>query len=296
MSDSDQIQRDMLDGDWTEAKLSEARRILDHLEASPQDRSVLREYDSLRESLRCPDGDAVAPPGGFEALETSWHERRVAAPPAEETSEPRGGTGGLRWWSWPAAMAATIVLAVVGWSIVRLGPRGSDEASRVTPAGTVRFIHSTAEIQQDVRAFEDTQQVYDRRARWVAATSAAADVGLADAPITATDRLLLLRLTMLRGEQLIAQADLTVVPGQEADLTVPSDVGLAVRFRIATTSDEPTRLTMWTDVRVPGGEDQALAALATDLRFKPGTVVTAGQWRTSTGRYRLEVGYSEYRR
>ena len=131
MSDSDQIQRDILDGDWTEAKLREARRILDQLEASPQDRQVLRDYDALRAALRCPDDDAVAPPSGFEAFETSWRDRHAAAPPATKPAYDPGGAGGLRWLSWPAALAAAIVLAAVGWSIVWLGPRGSGDASRV---------------------------------------------------------------------------------------------------------------------------------------------------------------------
>ena len=292
MSESDQIQRAILDGDWTEAKLNEAQRILDHLEAAPDDRDALRQYDALRSALACTDDDAVAPPGGWQALETSWRDRR-AAPGALQT-EPRAAVH--RWLSWPAAMAAAIVLAAAGWSIVLLRNPGRDDVTRLAAGASLNFIHSKEEIQQDVRAFEDTQDVYDQRARWVAATSAAADVGLAESPIAIADRLLLLRLTMLRGKNVIAQANLTIVPGQEADLTVPSNTGLAVRFQIATTRDEPTRLTVWTDVRVPGGQDQTLAALATDLRFEPRKVVTAGQWATSTGKYRLEVGFSEYRR
>jgi len=103
---------------------------------------------------------------------------------------------------------------------------------------------------------------------------------------------LLLRLTVTHGGQLASDADLLVIPGQTANLTVPMQGGQSLKYRIGTSADEPTRLTVWLEVSTPHG-GEALGALSTNLDMDPGQKVTAGQLATTAGEYELKIALPE---
>jgi endonuclease/exonuclease/phosphatase family metal-dependent hydrolase len=102
---------------------------------------------------------------------------------------------------------------------------------------------------------------------------------------------LLLRLTLMHGRTIASDADLLVIPGQTANLKLPLKGGQTLHYRIGTSTDEPTRLSLWLEVQTPLG-GQPIAALSTHLQLEPGQGVTAGQLATSAGDYELKIAFA----
>jgi hypothetical protein len=119
-------------------------------------------------------------------------------------------------------------------------------------------------------------------------------MGVSDAAIDSDEKLLLLRLTMLRAGKIISNADLIIVAGQSARLTVPLGEGVNVEYAIGTSADEPSRLSIWAQLMTPQGR-QSLAALATSLQVKSGEKYNAGTMVTSAGGYDLKIAFRRAR-
>jgi hypothetical protein len=122
-------------------------------------------------------------------------------------------------------------------------------------------------------------------------SDSASDMGLASQPIARDARILLLRLAMVRGDNVVSRTDLAIVPGQSAILTVPFQQGRTLRYQIGTTTNEPTRMSIWVEVQTPAG-GETLAALATQLDAEPGHAVSAGRLTTAAGMYELQVDFA----
>ena len=106
-----------------------------------------------------------------------------------------------------------------------------------------------------------------------------------------TKKVLFLRLMLMRGSELVSDSDLMVRAGQKADLSVPMLGGKLLRYRVGTSLDDPTHLTLWLDVNtLQGGEP--LAGLGTNLQMEPGRQLSAGKLTTSAGEYELNVEFA----
>jgi hypothetical protein len=156
-------------------------------------------------------------------------------------------------------------------------------------AGATRFV--PAQLNHEVSAFDQVSKVFDGRASWMLVSDEASDVGVAPQVVSAAHQVLLLRLTLTLGGRIASEADLLVVPGQSANLTVPLAGENSLHYRIGTSADEPTHLSVVLEVNTPQG-GQPLAGLSTNLRVEPGQNVTAGQLSTSDGEYELRIGFA----
>ena len=275
------VQRELLHLDWDDAQRQRMIELLGHLEGCESCRSALEDFDRLRGELAADDTE-VEPSGGWSAFED-----RLTRPMTSR-----------RWrWRWtPPALAASLLLAVAGWSLY-LGGRGdhgpgiAGRAPAGDPPQRLRSLGFTPrEVADRVEVFDEVSRDFDRRAQWVVIGDKTTDLGLGEQDQPVGQGLLLLRLTLSGDDDVASRVDLVIVPGQRAELTVPTDEGPHVRYRVNTSDGEPIRLQLWVDLIRPDGERSTMAALATDLTLEPGQVTSAGRMVTSSGRYELNVG------
>lgn len=116
-------------------------------------------------------------------------------------------------------------------------------------------------------------------------------VGMVAAGDPLTKKMLFLRLGLLCGMESVSASDLMIRAGQDADLTVPLPDGQSLHYRIGTSTGEPTRLTVWLDVKTPQG-GEPLAVLSTHLQARSGQTLTAGKLATSAGEYELVIEFA----
>lgn len=268
-----------LDAGWNAAAQSQAAEALEHIKSCAECQERLRQYDQIRAALEVNTSEA-APPAGWETFE-----RRLATTPSH-----------LRW-NWPlkaiAALAASVVIAGTAFQLGRswIRPTGAALSRDVSPvmAGAARF--APLQLNHEVNAFDQVSKVFDGRASWMLVSDEASDVGVAPQVVSEAHQVLLLRLTLTLGGRIASEADLLVVPGQSANLTVPLAGENSLHYRIGTSADEPTHLSVVLEVNTPQG-GQPLAGLSTNLRVEPGQNVTAGQLSTSAGEYELRIGFA----
>lgn len=259
-------------------------------------------YARIRNVLQPTSRDRAAEPdAGWETFEQRLLAQKLLAAPRTNVRRGEGARIGARArFGW--AVAASVVLGAAGFQAGRWYPnhpaplasdiKRTDGPETTKPPPTHARL-AEADVTRQVRAFEEVSQVFDGRASWVMVSDHAADMGLAPQPLERPQpALLLLRLTMLRGNQIVSQTDLAIVSGQSADLSVPIPAGRTLRYQIDTTRDQPTRLNLWAEVQTPAG-GQALAALATTLQPKPGRNITAGRLTTAGGVYELQVEFAQ---
>jgi hypothetical protein len=279
-------QQSSLDFGWDEPTRRRAAEVLDHIRSCPACQARLREFDRIADALSSDESTDAIPPGGWAAFE-----RRLAGTAPHHPARP------MAWLRPTLAIAASFVLVAGAFTLGRFIPRPDPEPVAVHPVTPASIARDTAaiapsKVNHEVRAFDQVSKVFDGRASWMLVANGASDVGVAPAALAGESRnVLLLRLTVTRGKQIASDADLLVVPGQTANLTVPlHDSGHSLHYRIGTSAEEPTRLAVWLDINTPQG-GQPLAALATNLQVEPGQKVTAGQLATSAGDYELTIGF-----
>ncbi|MGD8453804.1 MAG: hypothetical protein PVJ57_18475 [Phycisphaerae bacterium] len=268
----------ILDYGWD---AEERRRVAVALQWAEEDAecaAAVRDYDQIRASLDH-GGDPAAteipdePADGWAAFEARL----------TKTALRRPG----RIWQHPLALAAALLLGVLlGWQAVprSAAPMLSNEAP---PTATLAF--SPAEIDNRVATFRQVAGVFDDRASWVAIAPGASDLGLAAEPDKAPDNLMLLRLALLRGNAVVSQTDMVIVPGHSAELTLPLDDGENVRYLLATSADDPAHLSIYAEFLGRQDQGEALGAVGSDLCIRPGEVCAAGQVLTRQGEYALAV-------
>jgi hypothetical protein len=276
--------RELLLGlDWNAADRGRVLQALRHLEQCEACRAAVEDFDRLRAAMK-PAAPAAEPMGGWGAFE-----RRIANSLVTHRSRA--------WWM-PGALAASLLLAVVGWTLYlqHAAPTGASGDRSVTASsdrrpGPIRF--SEREIAERVQVFRGVSEVFDGQTSWVLVGDQEPELGLAPAALAPQRRVLLLRLTVSRDGDVLSQADLVIVPGQTAQLRVPFEHGQELHYRVGTSSEQPTRLSLWVDVRSGEGVGKTLAALATELRVEPGEVFAAGQFVTASGGYEVTAAFSE---
>lgn len=242
------IQRAILDRDWTADSLREAAEILQLIEKSPTLERMLAEYDALRRTLAA----AGPQPGGAEETgpepPTGWQQfqgelRAALAPPV------------LRRRPWRWAIAAALLLAFAGGA-ARLGwlrPRhtGTDAARLFDP-----------DLQRGALLYQEVNAVLDRRVSWVAASGTRSDFGLTSA-LAPSARLLVLRLALsvAGGEPILT--DLIILPGEAARFELPLPHDRRLTYNVATTVETPSQVSIWVDLT--GRDEASRATLASVL-------------------------------
>ena len=187
-------------------------------------------------------------------------------------------------------IAACVALAVTGWAMylqntMLTGRRPSQEARVLVVAGP-----TPEQVAEHVRVFDQVCSVFDRRASWVLVGDQTSDMGLGRNPVTARTGLLVARLTLAEGSSVVSSADLVIVPGESAYLTLPTQRGLRVCYRVATSEKTPTHMQVAVDIGRAGRAQEAWATLAADLRLEPGHMLRVGEVATPSGYYVLNVG------
>jgi len=224
-----------------------------------------------------------------------------------------------------SGLAASVL---VGWVAFQLGQRSGSQQdtdgqlalnaaaatrpatpAHALPMAAIPITFGPADVAQRVRAFGEVDQVFDGRTNWLMLSANATDVGLSDRPDSAaapatqsttnisTDvaagtgrRLLLVRLNLTSGTEVVSNADLVIVPGTSATVTVPTKHGTPVRYRVVTFADHPKRLAVRVEMPQGGpGAMDATAVLGTSLDLQPFRETAAGRLVTHTGSYDLMV-------
>lgn len=269
------VRADLLGFDWDHADRQCAAAVLAHLEVCAACRQAAMDYDELREAVR-PAADEPMPRGGWQAFGQKFHFKSPRPHP-------------LRWRTFVATAAVVLValgLANLYLTLQRL-PTGVSGMSGL-PASSVGL--SKADIDQDAQAFRQVSSVFDHRAGWILLSDQATDLGLTPMPADPASPLLLVHLQLWRDAARVSQATLAVIPGQAAQVTIPSTDGHQLAYTIQTSAAEPGALQVYLEIASPGNARAAVATLATQFRFEPGRMIKAGQLATSQGFYELKVG------
>ncbi len=291
----------LLDGGWSERERHDLAAALAHAADCPDCAAALAAFDEMRTAIDARHADAV-PAGGWDAFAD-----RLASTVSAAGASPTMTTTRLRRRG--TAAAACVVIGVAGFLAGRLGGPASPglatngtgttspvEARPTTSKQTEARPHvptpTPGDVARGAAAFAQLSEVFDRRASWMLVSDAGSDVGLSSDVIPPARRLLVLRLTVLRGEAVVSSADLVIVPGRTADLTLPLGGGQELHYQIDTSADPPTRLSLWLELTTPR-ETRTLAALATNLNLRPGEGVSAGRFTTPAGPYELRVAFAD---
>jgi hypothetical protein len=272
------VRQFLIDAGWDAGQRRQAIEFLRHLEQCEACQSAVEDFDVLRAALA-----PVQPPepaGGWDAMR-----RRIASP------IPRRGIHHTRWFRGGLMIAASVLIASGVFWAGRQTVTPPPVATIPVPTEPAMASLSPSEVSHEVRAFRQVSKVYDGHAGWMMVSQDNSDVGVVSGPVSQSKHVLVLRLDLWQGKELVSNSDLLVLAGQKADLTVPLQNGQSLHYRIGTSTDEPTQLTVWLELKTPQG-GEPLAALATNLQMRRGQKVTAGKFATSAGEYELKIDFA----
>jgi len=271
----EEVKAAVLEYGWDTVERERIAELMRYLAEDPQCRAEVAEYDRIRAALRS-DAPHAQPEGGWAAFEANLRESLRFRQ--------------SRQWPKYIAIAASLLLACIAtWHHYR--PERGDGV--VDPGAALAGLgFSAEEVSARASLFREVAEVFDRQASWVAVSDRISELGLSADALKQDDHLLLVRLTMLRDSQAVCRADLVIVPGQSAELTVPFEEDHQMRYLVATSESRPDRLTVWAELQERADVHTASAALATDLQIQPGQVLGAGRMVTASGGYQLRVGFA----
>ena len=255
-------------------RLAEA---LAHLETCASCRNAIGGCDRVAAILAAPAAEEGAPPSGWQAFEAGLMARGRRTPARR---------GRLHWPRLTLAVAASLVIGLMGLTAgigawLKWNPHGA------APTGPIAAL-TPAEVSQRTREFTEINRAFDGRAGWVMLAGRQSDLGLAKTASAVDLRPLVLRLTLSRDGRAVANADVLIVPGQTADLTIPTLAGSQLRCRVATSASDPSALSLRAELRA-GAAQEAQALLTTRLRLQGATAASAGKLVTPDGEYDLKV-------
>ncbi|MFP4145707.1 MAG: hypothetical protein ACLFV3_11250, partial [Phycisphaeraceae bacterium] len=174
------------------------------------------------------------------------------------------------------------------------GPSPSPTPVRSPRAALAGGAWQDSEARQQAQLFEEVSQTFDRRTGWVAlAGGDGAEMGLLSEPVAGEQRLLLLRLTLWRGGREVSQTDMAILAGQSAELRVPLGGGRVLHYRLATSAEQVSKLSIWAELTSPHKPNRILAALANQLYVRERQVLEAGDLVSRTGAYELRVSVTQ---
>jgi hypothetical protein len=292
----------LLAAGWDAEQRRQAARMLQHAEGCEACRSALGDFDRIRDALA--PAEACEPAGGWEAMQWRMDDTLRSA--------GRAGPAAARPPVLRPSLAIAASIAVIAAATFEMGQSVARRAAIAEAKGKeVIMVERSSgdpapatispnELSHDVEAFRQVADVYDGRAGWMMVSQNDSDVGIMHSQSAPSNKVLLLRLDLWHGRELVSNSDLLVLAGQTADLTVPMDDGQSLHYRIGTSlpaDDDYTpagqaQLHLWLELNTPRGHSP-LAALSTNLQLRPDQKVTAGKLATSAGEYELKIEFKE---
>lgn len=253
------------------------------------------------------DPASDAPAGGWEAFE-----RKLLAASRGRARQRPVAVRSQRWIPAAASLAAMVLIGCFAFRIGRQSvghgsPRIAEvpaTAPSVTTVANVRL--SPQDVEQGIRAFGAVDQSFDGRTRWLLLSANSTDVGLNNqgppyfngrSANEANEKLLHLRLNLLRGAEVVSKADVLIVAGATANVIVPTRLG-SIHYHIVTSALDPMRMSV--QLQVLGKEAaQGIARsdlpvtgeaiLGTNLDLKPYTDASAGRLVLGPQAFDLQV-------
>jgi len=276
MNTCDRIQETLLNFDWTEEDRQRAREVLKHLDSCPDCAGAVADFDQIRNRLT-PDVSALT--------DDQWR-----------TIDQRLKTAAARPYvrlRWAMAVAAAIFIGFVSFQAGRAGRSLPNIAMQSKIPSDTDFPFPAGDEAHQVEAFGKVSEVFDHRTIWVMNSDAQADMGLSKQDLAAPHQVFLIRLAVDVAGRDVSNADLVIVPGQSAEMTVPINDSATIKYNIGTSANVPMTLNFWAQIQTPHGND-VLGAVSTSLQMNPGQKLTAGEITTERGSYRLKVAFGRY--
>ena len=197
-------------------------------------------------------------------------------------------------------------MVLVGWAAFHLGKQTA--GIRGTPASVPLMADmglSPDDVAQKVRAFGAVDQSFDGQAGWLLLSANNTDVGLnqsagSQRPTTrgAGTKVLLVRLNLVRGTDVVSEADVLIVAGTTANVVVPTKLGIPLQYHIVTSARDPMRLRVQVQVPRQGVVERVanmpasgpnMAELGTSLDLQPYRDATAGRLVLDRESFDLQV-------
>lgn len=253
-----------------------------HLDTCAECQAALVDFDQIRLAFAAAGKEPSLPHGAWEAAQGRLFDAISRTPRRR----------GIRGLAIAASLLVGVLIFELGRHAARSGPQVAQDMRNVPPASELAPApFAPREMSHELAAFHQVSQVFDGRAGWMMTSQDDSAVGVGSDRLSGEQKVLLLRLVLTRGGAVISDADLLVVAGEKADLTIPLRQGQALHYRIGTSADEPTRLTLTLELDKPHG-GELLAAMTTALRMEPGERLTAGRLATSAGEYQLSLSFT----
>jgi len=246
-------------------------------------RHFAEDLSKLESILRVPADDAIAlPSGGYGALADRF----------AQTDRTYGRIGHSRRWL--SYAAAAVIGGVVAGAYFVGAQQGvvHTEKQALAPHTDAQLVFSPSEVRRSSKAFAEVSQAFDNRASWVLTGEHAADVGVVQSPVDPTHPVLLLKLVLRSGKEILSSGDLAIVSGRDAHVTLPLSDGKTVRYSINTRIDQPDRLDISAELLDGNGSAKPLAALSTRMQPRDGQPVRMGEMATSNGEYEVIVSFA----
>jgi hypothetical protein len=271
------VQRTVIELGFDPAARQRLADALAHVETCATCRDAIGGYDRVAAVLAAPADNEGSPPSGWQAFLETGLMATTRRPPARRR----------QWSRLTLAVAASLVIGLLG---LTAGPgiwsKWNSNGAAPTAASVAAL--TPAEVSQRTREFSEINRAFDGRAGWVMLAGRQSDLGLAETASAVDPRPLVLRLNLSHRGGAVANADVLIVPGQTADLTIPTLLGSQLRCRVVTSASDPSALSLRAELRA-GPQREAQALLTTSLRLQGTTATPAGQLVTPDGEYDLKV-------
>jgi len=263
----EKVRREALEWGWNRARRQEIAACLAHLDTCGPCQAAVGDYEAFKTAFQ--DETEPEPADGWEVFE----QRLIG-----QIKPPRRG-----WPLMPTALAACLVLAALGWGMYFGRERARIVASVPSPA-----MLANTDVSEGVHLFRQVSSVFDDRASWVLLSNGTSDVGVASEMSHSPDQLLYIRFVLTAGGKALSKAELVIVPGRSADLTLPLPNGDTVKYRLLTSAADPTLVRVSAVVQPPDANESS-ASLTTRVRARPGQETFVGELQTTAGRLRFDL-------
>ncbi|CAN5476336.1 hypothetical protein BH10PLA1_BH10PLA1_06570 [soil metagenome] len=247
-------------------------------------RRYAADLNRLDSALHLPgEKDMPVPRGGYDAFEERLLKLTGAGQPTRQIG------------SWMSYAAAAVLGGVIAGAYFLGAQQGAvhTEKAAITPHTDAHLVFSPSEVRHSSLAFAEVSEAFENRASWVLTGDRAADVGVEQTPIDRSHPVLLLKLVLRSGGEILSRGDLAIVSGRSARVTLPLEDGKKVRYSISTQVDQPDRLGISAELLDSNGSSKPLAALSTRMQPQSGKSVRAGEMSTNAGDYEVIVSFAQ---
>ncbi len=237
------------------------------LHASEPLRRELEDLDDVREFMQGEFAEST-PPAGWQALDFASlrHPRR---------------------WNFIVrrigAIAAVVLLSALG------GYWAPSVIDRFSIDAESPFVLAHLQVQQGTELFHRVSDVFDRKAGWVLFNADDACVGLMSAAAPSSSNLQIMRLTIAgEGNQVLSDANLAIVGGEAAEISLPLANQCRVHYRITASDDQGKGgrvVAMITQLR--SGEATDIGSLSVELGTRFDRPIELGSIRSPAGLMRF---------